>query len=57
MATMAILWAVDGFSLWRTLIGLGSHVVYLLNMRRFPYIKMSDPLFILACGECSVKVV
>ncbi|OAQ98546.1 hypothetical protein LLEC1_08054 [Akanthomyces lecanii] len=40
---------VDGFPLWATLLGIASHVVYLGNMRRFPFVKLSDPLFILSC--------
>ena len=41
---------VDGFPFWATLLGIVSHVVYLGNMRRFPFVKLSDPLFILSCG-------
>ncbi|KGQ03202.1 Protein SVP26 [Beauveria bassiana D1-5] len=44
------LWIVDGFPFWATLLGVVSHVVYLGNMRRFPFVKLSDPLFILSCG-------
>ncbi|KAM3512544.1 hypothetical protein MY11210_003807 [Beauveria gryllotalpidicola] len=43
------LWIVDGFPFWATLLGVASHVVYLGNMRRFPFVKLSDPLFILSC--------
>ncbi|KAM3429863.1 hypothetical protein MY4824_008006 [Beauveria thailandica] len=43
------LWIVDGFPFWATLLGVVSHVVYLGNMRRFPFVKLSDPLFILSC--------
>ncbi|XWW94043.1 hypothetical protein V2A60_001985 [Cordyceps javanica] len=43
------LWLVDGFPFWATLLGVVSHVVYLGNMRRFPFVKLSDPLFILSC--------
>ncbi|KAK7427054.1 erv26 superfamily protein [Neonectria magnoliae] len=45
----ASLWIVDGFPFWSTMLGIASHVVYLGNMRRFPFVKLSDPLFILSC--------
>ncbi|KAH6895952.1 transmembrane adaptor Erv26 [Thelonectria olida] len=45
----AALWIVDGFPFWCTLLGIVSHVVYLGNMRRFPFVRLTDPLFILSC--------
>lgn len=44
------LWLVDGFPFWSTLLGVAAHAVYLGNMRRFPFVRLSDPLFISACG-------
>ncbi|KAI2614734.1 transmembrane adaptor Erv26 [Hypoxylon fragiforme] len=44
-----LLCLVDGFPLLLTLMGVTSHVVYLGNMRRFPFVKLSDPLFIASC--------
>ncbi|KAI0854199.1 transmembrane adaptor Erv26 [Daldinia vernicosa] len=44
-----ILWLVDGFPLWLSLMGIVSHIVYLGNMRRFPFVKLTDPLFIASC--------
>lgn len=44
---------VDGFPFWATLLGIVSHVVYLGNMRRFPFVKLSDPLFIVSCSMLS----
>lgn len=44
------LWLLDGFPFGATLLGVFSHVVYLGNMRRFPFVKLSDPLFLLSCG-------
>ncbi|KAG6058246.1 hypothetical protein E4U17_000215 [Claviceps sp. LM77 group G4] len=44
-----ILWLVDGFPLGATMLGIFAHVVYLGNMRRFPMVKLSDPLFLLSC--------
>ncbi|KAH8736301.1 DUF396 domain protein [Ilyonectria robusta] len=43
------LWIVDGFPFGATMLGIFSHVIYLGNMRRFPFVKLSDPLFILSC--------
>ncbi|KAL1890518.1 erv26 superfamily protein [Sporothrix stenoceras] len=45
----AILLIVDRFPLWQTLLGIFAHVVYFGNMRRFPYVQLSDPLFLLSC--------
>ncbi|CAH0031377.1 hypothetical protein V2G26_015690 [Clonostachys chloroleuca] len=44
-----LLWLLDGFPFWPTLLGVFSHVIYLGNMRRFPFVKLSDPLFLLSC--------
>jgi hypothetical protein len=49
MGIMVLLWAVDGFPILHTLTGLGSHVVYLGNMRRFPNVKVTDGLFMASC--------
>ncbi|KKY37666.1 putative endoplasmic reticulum protein [Diaporthe ampelina] len=37
------------FPFWLTLFGVVSHVVYLGNMRRFPFVTLTDPLFISSC--------
>ena len=47
------LWLIDGFPFGATLLGVFAHVVYLGNMRRFPFVKLSDPLFLLSCGMYS----
>ncbi|KAI1760703.1 transmembrane adaptor Erv26 [Hypoxylon sp. FL1150] len=44
-----ILCLIDGFPFGLSLMGIVSHVVYLGNMRRFPFVKLSDPLFIASC--------
>ncbi|KAF4975961.1 hypothetical protein FZEAL_7313 [Fusarium zealandicum] len=44
-----ILWLVDGLPFWASILTIASHVVYLGNMRRFPFVKLSDPLFIFSC--------
>ena len=49
IGVQATLWLIDGFPFWATLLGVVSHVVYLGNMRRFPFVQLSDPLFIISC--------
>ncbi|OAA48519.1 DUF396 domain protein [Metarhizium rileyi] len=49
IAVQVALWLVDGFPFGATLIGVFAHIVYLGNMRRFPFVKLSDPLFLLSC--------
>mgnify|MGYP005987340279 CR=1 FL=1 len=50
IGVQTVLWLVDGFPFGATLLGIVSHVVYLGNMRRFPFVKLSDPLFLLSCS-------
>lgn len=50
MVIQALLVLFDGFPKTLSLIGIASHGVYLGNMRRFPIVKLSDPLFVLSCG-------
>jgi len=50
----------DGFPFFLSVLSIVSHVVYLGNMRRFPIVKLSDPLFISSCGMafyCPIYVV
>ncbi|KAI1372673.1 transmembrane adaptor Erv26 [Hypoxylon crocopeplum] len=49
IALQVILCLVDGFPFGLTLMGVASHIVYLGNMRRFPFVRLSDPLFIASC--------
>jgi hypothetical protein len=48
-----LLWLVDGFPFWASMLGIVSHVIYLGNMRRFPFVRLSDPLFLTSCGTSS----
>ncbi|KAI0974592.1 transmembrane adaptor Erv26 [Xylaria arbuscula] len=45
----SVLWIVDGLPLLLTLFGVFSHFVYLGNMRRFPFVRLTDPLFLASC--------
>ncbi|KAK4454521.1 transmembrane adaptor Erv26 [Podospora aff. communis PSN243] len=49
MGLQLLLCIVDRFPFLLTLLGMFSHIIYLGNMRRFPYVKLSDPLFLLSC--------
>jgi hypothetical protein len=49
-AIQALLWLVDGFPWHLTLLGIASHAVYASNLRHFPIVKLTDPLFLLSCG-------
>ncbi|KAL6904202.1 DUF396 domain-containing protein [Trichoderma evansii] len=40
---------IDGFPFWATVLGIVCHVVYLGNLRKFPYVQLTDPLFLLSC--------
>ncbi|KAI1846674.1 hypothetical protein JX266_007247 [Neoarthrinium moseri] len=44
-----ILWLVDGFPFGLTALSIASHVIYLGNMRRFPFVRLTDPLFVVSC--------
>jgi hypothetical protein len=46
-----VLWLVDGLPFKLSLLSVVSNVVYLGNMRRFPIVKLSDPLFIISCSS------
>ncbi|KAK2768814.1 erv26 super protein [Arachnomyces sp. PD_36] len=46
----SLLYLLDSFPLSLSLLGIASHLVYASNLRRFPVVKLSDPLFILSCG-------
>jgi hypothetical protein len=46
----------DKFPLLPSVVGVASHVVYLGNMRRFPIVKLSDPLFLASCGESIITL-
>ncbi|KAK3061985.1 hypothetical protein LTS18_005044 [Coniosporium uncinatum] len=44
-----LLAVVDRFPLTLTAMSIGSHVVYMQNLRRFPIVKLSSPVFISSC--------
>lgn len=50
MGLQLVLCLVDRFPFLPTALGIFSHFVYLGNMRRFPFVKLADPLFLASCG-------
>ncbi|KAK4129082.1 DUF396-domain-containing protein [Parathielavia appendiculata] len=49
MVLQLLLCIVDRFPVLLTTLGIFSHFVYLGNMRRFPFVKLTDPLFLTSC--------
>ncbi|KAJ5894411.1 hypothetical protein N7495_006102 [Penicillium taxi] len=50
IAIQVLLVVFDRFPIWLSLLGILSHLVYASNLRRFPVVKLSDPLFITSCA-------
>lgn len=50
VAIQVLLFLVDGFPLGLSALSVVSHVIYAQNLRRFPIVKLSDPLFLISCG-------
>lgn len=50
ITTQVLLWLVDGFPFYLTLLGVASHAVYMTNLRHFPIVKLTDVWFLLSCG-------
>ncbi|KAF2212822.1 hypothetical protein CERZMDRAFT_111848 [Cercospora zeae-maydis SCOH1-5] len=49
IATQILLAAVDSFPLTLSAFSIASHVIYSLNLRRFPVVKLTDPVFLASC--------
>lgn len=49
IAVQILLMLIDRFPISLSLLSIASHLVYASNLRRFPIVKLSDPLFILSC--------
>lgn len=45
-----LLLVVDRFPIGLSALSVVSHIVYAQNLRRFPIVKLTDPLFLLSCG-------
>lgn len=49
IAIQVLLVIFDRFPIFLSLLGILSHLVYASNLRRFPIVKLTDPLFVLSC--------
>ncbi|PSN64853.1 DUF396-domain-containing protein [Corynespora cassiicola Philippines] len=45
-----LLLLVDGFPTTLSVLSIVSHAIYAQNLRRFPIVKLTDPLFLLSCA-------
>jgi hypothetical protein len=45
-----LLLLVDGFPVGLSALSVVSHGIYAQNLRRFPIVKLTDPLFLVSCG-------
>ncbi|KAF2737882.1 DUF396-domain-containing protein [Polyplosphaeria fusca] len=45
-----LLLVVDKFPLGLSGLSIVSHIIYAQNLRRFPIVKLTDPLFLISCG-------
>jgi hypothetical protein len=50
IAWQTLLCVIDRLPLWLSLLSIASHVVYMQNLRMFPIVRLSDPIFILSCS-------
>lgn len=50
IAIQLLLLAVDSFPLLPSLLSIASHTIYALNLRRFPVVKLTDPVFLASCA-------
>jgi hypothetical protein len=50
VAIQILLLLVDSFPIGLSVLSIVSHGIYAQNLRRFPIVKLTDPLFLLSCG-------
>ncbi|KAF2759274.1 DUF396 doamin protein, partial [Pseudovirgaria hyperparasitica] len=50
IAIQTILLLVDRFPFLLSIFSIASHVVYAQNLRRFPVVKLTDPIFLVSCA-------
>ena len=50
VAIQLLLVVVDRFPFLPSALSIGSHLVYAQNLRRFPIVKLTDPVFLASCG-------
>ncbi|ODV60246.1 Svp26p [Ascoidea rubescens DSM 1968] len=47
---LILLFVVDGFPLWLILFGIGLNILYLRDLKKFPYLNLDDYEFLLSLG-------
>lgn len=52
---ISLLWLFDGFPFWQSLLTLVSYYVYNLNLRTFPNVNLTGPIFIATCALALVN--
>ena len=50
VVAIQVLLFIDRFPLLPSVLSIGSHIVYAQNLRRFPVVKLTEPVFLLSCG-------
>lgn len=50
VAVQLLLLVVDKFPVGLSALSVVSHGVYAQNLRRFPVVKLTEPMFLLSCG-------
>ncbi|KAK4698055.1 hypothetical protein P7C71_g135, partial [Lecanoromycetidae sp. Uapishka_2] len=49
IAIQLLLAIIDRFPILLSCLSIGSHAIYLGNLRHFPIVKLSDPVFLVSC--------
>ncbi|KAL8849282.1 MAG: hypothetical protein Q9221_005752 [Calogaya cf. arnoldii] len=49
IAIQVLLSAIDRFPITLSLVSIGSHAIYAGNLRHFPIVRLTDPVFLLSC--------
>ncbi|KAI5288421.1 erv26 super protein, partial [Ascosphaera acerosa] len=55
VAVQLLLLLVDRLPAWLCLLNVASHLVYSSNLRRFPFVQLSDPLFLVSCALVGIN--
>lgn len=55
ISILVLLLIFDKFPVKLTIFAIVSHVIYLQNLKKFPYISLSSPIFILSCFSVVVN--
>lgn len=49
IGTQILLTIIDKLPLTLSALSIASHILYLQNLRRFPWVKLTDPIFLASC--------